>query len=143
MRFLVFTVAVFFILVSCEKEQFEPGPGDVKILEEGMLDSLSLDMFGFDTVYVDGDSIYLDITHSGGCGEHDYNLWKMPPGGADNTIELIFEHKDYDDPCDAIVYKQLAFCLIPLREDGKSEVRFLMRNNPVMSSYYGEFVYRY
>ncbi len=113
---------------------------EVEELEETNYDQLSLDMFFIDTVYIEGDSLHWEISHSGGCGIHQYNLWKMPENETGN-IELLFEHEGNGDLCEAILYAKLGFSLIPLREYGEKSVTFLLRGSPIMSAYLGEFTY--
>ncbi len=139
-------IGLFFFTVSCEKYD-QPNRTDedewvVQLLDEEDLDDLSLDMFFIDTAFVDGDSLRLSISHSGGCRTHQYYLWELSRR-QNQPIELILEHESNGDLCEAMVYADLAFSLTPLREKKADSISFLLRGSPVMSSYYGSFTYRW
>jgi len=107
-------------------------------------DSVPMDMFRMDSAYVEGDSLHLQVSYSGGCREHEFNLWKLPPNALEPPpVELMLAHEDNGDMCEAWITEWMAFSLRPLRERGKREITFLLRGSPEMSAYFGEFVYRY
>jgi hypothetical protein len=117
---------------------------EVGILHENQLDELKMDGFRMDTAYVDGDTIRLKVSYSGGCREHQFKLWKLPPNAlVPPPVELLLEHNANGDLCEAWLTKYLAFSLKPIRIPGKHEVAFLLRGSPEMSAYFGRFVYKY
>jgi hypothetical protein len=66
---------------------------------------------------VTGGVLQLEVEYGGGCREHDFKLY-----GAAGFMEslpvqaaLFVSHDGHDDPCDAIVHRELAFDLLPLR----------------------------
>ncbi|MCD6347428.1 MAG: hypothetical protein J7L96_08420, partial [Bacteroidales bacterium] len=92
--FWLMVVGLFFFTVSCEKDD-QPIGTDwdewvVHLLDAADLGDLSLDMFFIDTAFVDGDSLRLSISHSGGCRIHKYYLWELSRL-RDQPIELLLE----------------------------------------------------
>ena len=117
---------------------------EVGILHKYQLDELKMDGFRMDSAYVDGDTIRLKVSYSGGCREHQFRLWKLPPNAlVPPPVELLLEHDANGDLCEAWLTKNLAYSLKPLRIPGKHEVTFLLRGSPEMSAYFGRFVYKY
>lgn len=94
----------------------DPCPDCVRFTE-GAADSL-LDPAVIDEAVVDGDTLRLRVTYAGGCRDHEFALYAPPefedsPGVA---LSLYLRHDDRDDPCDAIVHRDLAFDLTPARQ---------------------------
>jgi glutaredoxin-related protein len=117
---------------------------EVAILQENQWDELKMDRFRMDSVYVDGDTLRLKVSYSGGCREHTFKLWKLPPNAlVPPPVELLLDHDAHGDMCEAWLTKWLAYSLKPIRVTGKHEVTFLMRGSPEMSAYFGKFVYKY
>ena len=132
-------------IISCNKDP-QPGQGAVvRFLQESEWDSLSMDMFQIDTAYLEGDSLRFTISYSGGCRDHGFILWKLPPSALypQDYVELLLEHEANGDMCEAWITEELSFSLIPLQTDGEGEVKIMLRGTPIMSAYYGQFVYRY
>jgi len=118
----------------------------VGILDEEDLNTLPMDAFKMDSAYVSGDNLYLQVSYSGGCRTHEFNLWKLPPSifvDLPPRVTLLLAHEDNGDMCEAWITEWLVFSLKPLRERGKSEITFLLRGSPEMSAYFGEFTYKY
>ena len=117
---------------------------DVGILKENEWDKYAMDAFRLDSAYIDGDYLLMRVHYGGGCREHDFNLWKLPPNALDPPpVELALSHDAHDDMCDAWITRWLVYSLEPIREKGKSEVTFLLRGSPEMSAYFGKFTYKY
>ncbi len=117
---------------------------EVGFLTEDEWDKYTMDPFRLDSAYVDGDWLMMHVGYSGGCKDHDFNLWKLPANALDPPpVELALSHEDHGDMCEAYIQRWLAFSLFPLREKGKHEVKFLLRGSPEMSAYFGEFTYIY
>jgi len=115
---------------------------EVGILQDTRWNKLKMDPFRMDSVLVDGDTLRLKVSYSGGCREHTFNLWKLPPNAlVPPTPELLLDHNANEDMCEAWLTRWLAFSLKPIRVNGKNEVTFLMRGSPEMSAYFGKFVY--
>lgn len=71
---------------------------------------------------LEGDILTLKISHSGGCREHDYQLygWRgwdksNPPAGY-----LFFSHNANGDMCEALISRELRFDIEPLKEAWKT-----------------------
>jgi len=117
---------------------------EVGILQKEQWDALKMDSYRMDTVFVDGDTLRLKVSYSGGCRDHTFKLWKLPPNAlVPPPVELLLDHDAHGDLCEAWLTRWLAFSLRPIRINGKQEVTFLMRGSPEMSAYFGKFVYKY
>lgn len=117
---------------------------EVGILGEDEWDKYSMDPFRLDSAYVDDDWLYMRVSYSGGCRNHELNLWKLPPNAlTPPPVELALSHDANGDMCEAYITRWLTFSLVPLRENGKSEVKFLLRGSPEMSAYFGTYLYKY
>jgi len=121
---------------------FDTDPAEVRDLVNW--DSVPMDMFRMDSAFVEGDSLHLQISYSGGCRHHEFALWRlMPDSTPGRTVCLMLSHEDNGDMCEAYITEWMAFSLRPLRERGKREIPFLLRGSPEMSAYFGEFAYKY
>jgi hypothetical protein len=117
---------------------------ELLFLKDNEWDKYSLDAFRLDSAYVHGDNLMMQVGYSGGCRDHEFILWKLPPNALNPPpIELALSHQANGDMCEAYITRWLSFSLVPLRERGKSEITFLLRGSPEMSSYFGEFIYKY
>lgn len=117
---------------------------EVGILQKEHMGILKMDSYRMDTVFVDGDTLRLKVSYSGGCRDHSFKLWKLPPNAlVPPPVELLLDHDAHGDMCEAWLTRWLAFSLRPVRINGKHEVTFLMRGSPEMSAYFGKFVYKY
>ncbi|MDD3384560.1 MAG: hypothetical protein PHN30_02465 [Bacteroidales bacterium] len=127
-----------------DPEDLLTGPGEVEMITLDAFENLPMGQFRMDTVYIDGDSLRIQVKYSGGCKPHEFRLWKVPVAPGDQSpIELMLSHEDNGDTCEALFTVWLAYSLDPIRIAGLSEVAFLMRGSPEMSIYYGDYTYRY
>jgi hypothetical protein len=118
-----------------------PGVG---VLKNDEWDKYDMDSFRLDSAYIDGDYLMMLVNYSGGCRDHEFNLWKLPPNALDPPpVELALSHNANGDMCEAWISRWLVFSLVPIRERGKSEVSFLLRGSPEMSAYFGRYTYKY
>lgn len=116
----------------------------VRTLLESDWDRVPMDGFRMDSAYVSGDFLYLQVSYGGGCSEHNFQLWRLPPNALDPPpIELMLSHDANEDMCEAWITEWLIFSLKPLRVSDKQEVTLLLRGSPEMSAYFGEFIYKY
>lgn len=79
--------------------------------------SLQDDIFFLDTVYVTGDVITLRIGYSGGCVEHDFELYMSPAAFLESCppqANVYLRHDDHDDMCDGWFIRDLSFDLRPV-----------------------------
>jgi hypothetical protein len=117
---------------------------EVGFLKDDEWKKYSMDPFRLDSAYVKDDWLFMKVSYSGGCKEHELNLWKLPPNAlVPPPIELALSHNANDDMCEAYLTRWLVFSLVPLRENGKKEISFLLRGSPEMSAYFGQFEYKY
>ncbi len=64
------------------------------------------------------DSLFLDVTYSGGCETHVFRLIVSSVFAESFPVQTwaVLAHDGRDDPCDAIVGETLAFDLTPIRD---------------------------
>lgn len=117
---------------------------EVEMLQEDEWEKYSMDPFRVDSAYVENDWLMMQVSYGGGCREHEFHLWRLPPNALDPPpVELALSHNANGDMCEAYLTRWLVFSLVPLREPGKHEITFLLRGSPEMSAYFGEFTYTY
>ena len=94
-------------------------PGIPVVVLDVEPESLQLDAFTLQEVRIDGRTLLVDVSYSGGCAEHDFQLYMSPatflaanPGQREAYLWL--QHEDNDDACDAIVSETLHFDLTPV-----------------------------
>ncbi len=100
-----------------------------------------------DEVGLEGHFLRLTAAHGGGCAAHHYNL--VAYGGWMESfpvrVRVFFSHDGNNDPCDALLTRQLAFDLRPLRaayeaaygagEPGQTTVMLELENLATSSTY--------
>ena len=117
---------------------------NVVFLPDDEWEKYSMDPFRLDSAYVDDDWLMMQVSYSGGCRDHEFNLWKLPPNALDPPpVELALSHQANGDMCEGYITRWLTFSLVPLRHQGKHEITFLLRGSPEMSAYFGSFIYKY
>ncbi len=77
-----------------------------------------------------GDLILLDVSYSGGCETHAFDLASRgeftatyPP-----EVEIVLKHNSNDDRCRALVDDKLYFDLRPLQYQGTNRVLLVVKN---------------
>lgn len=121
-----------------------PSGKEVGILADNEWGKLKMDAFRMDSAMVKGDTLRLKVSYGGGCRKHLFRLWKLPKEAqTPSKMELLLDHDSNGDVCEAWLTQWLSFSLIPLREQGKHEITFLLRGSPEMSAYFGEYTYKY
>ena len=86
-----------------------------------------------------GNVLQLEVSHSGGCGEHDFALFMSPATFAESNpvqASLWLQHQDRDDPCDGIVVQTLTFDLRPV---AGLHQQVYGRKDPIQLNVYGFF----
>ncbi len=82
-------------------------------------DSIQLDRFDLNSITISGDEITLNLSYSGGCEEHEFELF-MSPGSfmESNPVQanLFLRHNDKDDACDAYLTTEVTFDLSRVAE---------------------------
>lgn len=92
---------------------------DLIIITNQEPDSLQLDPFTLNEVSIDGDILTLNISYSGGCEEHDLQLFMSPSAFMEsNPVQaaLYLRHNDHNDPCDAFITTDVRFNVRPIAE---------------------------
>lgn len=81
-------------------------------------------------IWVEGDTLYIGITYSGGCEDHNFSLHTTgrytktkPPG-----LKLYFRHQDRDDPCRMVVNRTIKFNIKKLRYEASEAVMLSFYN---------------
>jgi hypothetical protein len=80
-------------------------------------DSLLLDPFWLEDLSIDGDVLTISLTYSGGCNDHDYQLYMSPAAFMESypvQANLYLWHNGYDDACDAIIGEDVRFDITPI-----------------------------
>lgn len=80
-------------------------------------DSLLLDPYWLEDLSIDGDVLTISLTYSGGCNDHDYQLYMSPAAFMESypvQANLYLWHNGYDDACDAIIAEDVRFDITPI-----------------------------
>lgn len=97
-------------------EPFDSIDGEVQITDDSP-GSIQVDPFALDSATVDGDVLNLALQYSGGCQEHEFELYMSPAAFMESLpaqANLYLYHEDNDDACDAIILHNLQFDLRPI-----------------------------
>jgi hypothetical protein len=84
----------------------------------------------------------LDVAHSGGCGEHDYQMcWggALEPGIIPE-VHLKFSHFNHGDMCEAYLSKTLRYdltTLYPMTGPDMFNVRVMTSSETFVTALYG------
>jgi len=67
---------------------------------------------------VEGSTLTLEVEHGGGCADHAYYLvaWGGWLESFPVQVNVLLAHEDNNDPCDALLRRELLFDLRPLRD---------------------------
>jgi hypothetical protein len=84
-----------------------------------------------------GDFIVLDVSYSGGCEEHVFNLETR--GDYSSTyppeLEVTLKHNSNGDRCRGIMDKKLWFDLSPIKYDGTNRIILVLTNTDTTLEY--------
>ena len=81
--------------------------------------AIQLDPFDLEDIEIEGDSITLNITYSGGCKEHCFSLYMTPAAFLESypvQANLYLRHNSNGDACEALVNESVSFNLRPIAE---------------------------
>lgn len=127
-------------LQSCSPTGIEPVPPSpcpaVKITD-APADSLRRDSFDLKTVSLNADTLFMEITHGGGCQPHDYALFMSPSVFAESfpvQASLYLRHHANGDACEALLQAKLCFDLRPVAEQYR---KFYGNLAPIRLNVYG------
>ncbi len=82
-------------------------------------DSIQLDQFDLNSVAVSDNEITLNLSYSGGCEEHEFELFMSPAAFMESNpvqANLFLRHNGKNDACDAYITTEVSFDLSPLAE---------------------------
>lgn len=82
-------------------------------------DSLRLDSFDLKAISINADTLFMEITHGGGCQQHDHALFMSPSVFAESfpvQANLYLRHNANGDACKALLQPKLCFDLRPVAE---------------------------
>ncbi len=82
-------------------------------------DSLRRDGFDVKAISINADTLFIEITHGGGCKQHDYELFMSPSVFAESfpvQASLYLRHKANGDICKALLQPKLCFNLRTVAE---------------------------
>lgn len=70
------------------------------------------------SVVLDGDSLAVEVSYSGGCADHQFGLcWDAAFLESEPVqVHTFISHESHDDKCQAVPSEQLTFDLVPLRD---------------------------
>jgi len=144
LRFLGVLLISGFILGSCNVSIDLSGDNDfvfdadscqILSIIEGYVPSTTRDQFGIDSLFIIEDCLIMDVTYSGGCEDHEFELiWNgVVTGNSINNfisdkIVLSLAHDDKGDACEAFLQEYLLFDLKPLQQDGLTKLTLELRN---------------
>ncbi|MES2765278.1 MAG: META domain-containing protein [Bacteroidota bacterium] len=66
---------------------------------------------------IDETHISITVQYSGGCEEHEFNLFadeNIQPGNATDFVQMMLTHNSNGDMCEALITKELTFDVSPL-----------------------------
>lgn len=84
-----------------------------------------------------GDFVVLDVSYSGGCEDHEFQL--ESPGRFTSTyppeVEIVLKHDSNNDRCRGIIDRKLWFQLTPLQYEGTNRVLLVVTNTDMTLEY--------
>jgi len=109
-------------LLHCSPTGVEPLPttscSAIKITDLPA-NSLRLDGFTLKAISIKVDTLFIEVTHGGGCKQHDYKLFMSPSVFAESfpvQASLYLRHNANGDLCKALLQSQICFDLRPVAE---------------------------
>jgi len=127
-------------LLQCSPTGVEPIPAAscpaIK-LTDVPADSLRLDGFDLKAISINADTLFIEVTHGGGCKQHDYALFMSPSVFAESfpvQANLYLQHNANGDLCKALLQPKLCFDLRPV---AKQYRKFYGGLAPIRLNVYG------
>lgn len=135
--------AVFALFTSCgrkkEMANAQTETSEVKIpdptvqtviVDEGFVPPRENGRFNVERMEMIDSHLHLEVSYSGGCEEHVFNLYtnkryakSYPP-----QLSLFLEHIDNNDRCRAMIQKELVFDLTGVEYPGTNELVLRLNN---------------
>lgn len=108
---------------SLENEEIEfqitPRASDLVKISDLPPDSIQLDPFDLNSIVIANNEIILNLSYSGGCTGHDFELFMSPAAFMESNpvqANLFLRHNGHDDACDAYITTEVSFNLQPVAE---------------------------
>lgn len=107
------------------------------IIDEGFVPPRENAAFEVDGMEMIGSELHLRVTYSGGCEEHQFNLYfnKQYAKSYPPQATLFLEHIDNNDRCRAMITKEIVFDLTGIEYPGTSELVIRLNNTDKKLSY--------
>lgn len=77
--------------------------------------------YAIENARIDGDSLYLQVSYSGGCEEHLFELVALNDflGSQPVQADLLLTHDANMDNCESLIKEELQFSLLSIKEEYK------------------------
>ncbi|WP_321287508.1 NigD-like C-terminal domain-containing protein [uncultured Sunxiuqinia sp.] len=143
-------IAILAFFMSCEKQEdptdglkyksISPSETEEYIdLYVNNFDSLENDPVTINEVLIEGDLLIVNLSYSGGCAEHEFNLARIHPScGTPPLPPPTFElkHNANGDLCEAWLTDTLAFDISRLRNSEDSQMTISFSANEYNDEYF-------
>ncbi len=136
MKNLLTTILLSVLLAGCGVNMYIANTNIPDTAPKAIID-LSASMDGYtDPVNIKhvetvGDFLQIDVSYSGGCEEHEFNL--VSNGKFTPTypveLEIHLEHNANGDRCRSLIDKRLFFDVTPFQNPSTSQVLFVVTNS--------------
>lgn len=124
------------------KIESESCPSYITLPLDGALEDYPTDNILMDTAYIQDNTLYVSVSHSGGCTEHTYQLLMFPITCATPPLpKPVFwlSHDAHGDMCEAFIRDTLCFNISALRgyfnEETEIELRTINQNKSITLNY--------
>jgi hypothetical protein len=93
-------------------------PGRIEMALGAKPGRWATDRVTIETARIERDTLYLRVTHGGGCARHEYALVAWNGWMESNPVQLgaFLAHDRNGDSCDALLTADLRFDLVPARD---------------------------
>ena len=87
------------------------------ILDDSYYQNASRDPVNINNVKLHRNILYVNVSYSGGCKEHEFTLIASSFMESNPVqVNILLSHNDNNDPCDMWITEEMAFNLIPLKK---------------------------
>jgi hypothetical protein len=114
-------LSLFFFVIQCSTNNILQneyvGIDGIILSNKNNTGSFKLDRYRLNDIKIMGDSIVINVSYSGGCRDHEFNLIAKNYFGDTNLpkTELVLSHNSNMDPCEAYPTEEYIFVLSPLK----------------------------
>jgi len=134
-RTFIYSILFLILLLSCcsglsgpDQDENIPSVSLIEDIPEFDSCEIRLNTFIMDTVYVKEKTIYLDILYTGGCKEHDFNLYCTDPVVKTNPpgCDIYLSHDAEGDSCTREIHTVLKYDLSSLDQYDEERLIFFI-----------------